>query len=248
MSALTPPPAGRYAAAIAHIPMPPDIARLAIHPQLRMPLPWFCQQEPPDFRLIRPGAFATAHRQKRCWITGEPRFEKRLAFVTGPMCVVTGTTAEPPARLEPARYAAKACPFLANPRMRRNQAELPEDIQNPAGRFIQRNPGVAAVLITDSYQLFQAPGDKAGQYLISMGPPLAVEWYAHGRAATRAEVLASIQSGLPILEEMADLDGHEGRLALTYRVAETARWLPPEAPVLATKPEDPAVVAEHPSP
>jgi hypothetical protein len=230
VTALTPPPPGRYAQAIAHIPMPPDVARLPIHPGFRMPLPWFCQQSPPDFRVVRAGAFAEAHKRKLCWITGEPRFEKRLAFVTGPMCVVTGTSAEPPARPEPARYAAKACPFLANPRMRRNEKGLPEETQDAAGFGIKRNPGVAAVLITDSYRVIRVPGGNGAQagVLVRMGPPLAVEWYAQGRAATRAEVLASITSGLPALEEMADRDGPEGRLALTFAVNAVGQWLPDE--------------------
>lgn len=33
---------------------------------------------------------------------------------------------------------------------------------------------------------------------------MRVEWYAHGRAATRAEVLAAIDGGLPLLQEICD--------------------------------------------
>lgn len=227
------PAEARYAASIANIPMPPDIARLPIHPKLRMPLPWFCQQDPPDFRIIRPGAMVEAHRGKLCWITGLPRFEKRMAFVVGPMCVISGTSAELPSRIEPARYAAHACPFLANPKMKRNGANMPEDTIPGAGIMIERNPGVVAILVTDSYEPFAPRGGQEG-VLIAMGEPLWVEWYAEGRPATREEVDRSIETGLPALRELAARDGEAGMAALEERLQVTERWLPPRVPALVS--------------
>ena len=52
-----------YAARIAAITMPSRIRALPVHPDLRLPIPWFCQQNPPDFRVIRGAGFAVAHRQ-----------------------------------------------------------------------------------------------------------------------------------------------------------------------------------------
>jgi hypothetical protein len=225
-AAVRPPPAvvhQPYAARLSGIQMPSRIAKLPRH--MGAPLPWFCLQHPtPDFRVVRPGVFQAAIKRRLCWICGEPNYPKRQCFVAGPMCVITGTVPEPPSHPECARFAAQACPFLANPKMRRNEQGLPDDLQQPAGEMIRRNPGVAAIVITNGYTLF---GDGRGGTLVSMGPPLAVEWWAHGRPATRAEVEHSIATGLPLLEEQARLDGEEGMAALRAQHAAMLRWLPP---------------------
>lgn len=212
-----------YAARIAGIPMPGRIRNLPVHPQLRLPVPWFCSQDPLDFRVIRPGGFATAHKRGLCWICGGTRYPKRQAFAVGPMCVVTGTSSEPPSHPECARFAVQACPFLANPRMRRNTKDLPADTQESAGFSIDRNPGVGAILITDGYQLF---GDGRGGVLVQMGPPLEVQWWREGRPATRAEVAESIDTGLPALRPLAEMDGPEGVAELEQRLAAAQRWMP----------------------
>lgn len=213
-----------YAARIDGIPMPSRIRALPVHPEFRLPLPWFCQQNPADFRVVRPGAFNRAHTQQRCWICGGPRYPKRLAFVVGPMCVVTGTSSEPPSHPECARFAAQACPFLANPRMRRNEKDLPAG--EMPGVAIMRNPGVAAIVTTDRYDLF---GDGRGGVLVAMGPPRQVDWFREGRAASRAEVQESIATGLPALLPEAAKDGPEGMTALNDRLLATDRWLPAAA-------------------
>ena len=41
----------------------------------------------------------------------------------------------------------------------------------------------------------------------TFGEPKRAHWYARGREATRAEVMASIDSGLPILRDMAESEG-----------------------------------------
>lgn len=213
----------RYAKALDGIEMPPQIQRLPIDPERRMPVPWFCSQDPIDFRVIRPRGIETAHKQRLCWICGTPRYEKKMAFVVGPMCVVTGTNSEPPAHPACARFAAMACPFLTNPRMRRNDKDLPEGHEKAAGNPIPRNPGVAAVLHTDSYRLFP---DPLGHVLIAMGQPKAVDWYCQGRTATHAEVERSVTSGLSILVEDAKLDGAEGLAELERRTRAFLRWMP----------------------
>jgi hypothetical protein len=225
-AAVRPPPAvvhQPYAARLTGIQMPSRIRKLPRH--MGAPLPWFCLQHPtPDFRVVRPGVFEAAIKRRLCWICGEPGYPRRQCFVAGPMCVITGTVPEPPSHPECARYAVQACPFLAQPRMRRNEANLPDDLKQPPGNMIRRNPGVAAIVITDRFTLF---GDGRGGTLVEMGPPLAVEWWAHGRRATRAEVEHSINTGLPLLEEQARLDGEPGLKALANQRDAAMRWLPP---------------------
>lgn len=189
------------------VPMPPNIARL---PQDRHghPVPWFVAwiDDKPDFRIIADGAITTALTDRLCWICGRPR-GAYAAFVIGPMCAITHTAPEPPSHRDCAIYAARACPFLATPAMRRRENNLPDETAPPAGIAIMRNPGVGLVWITKQWRPFRV----VGGVLFKFGEPLATHWYAEGRDATRAEVLASIASGLPLLEQEARADRHPDR-------------------------------------
>lgn len=78
-----------------------------------------------------------------------------------------------------------------------NNAHLRE---NSAGLALTRNPGVAMLWITRTFEVF---GDGHGKPLIQMGEPDAVEWWAEGKPATREQVQASIDSGLPNLRAIA---------------------------------------------
>jgi hypothetical protein len=126
-------------------------------------------------------------------------------FVIGPMCAVNRVSAEPPSHRSCALYAVQACPFLTQPRAKRNEKDMPEHLE-PAGLMLKRNPGVTLLWTTQRYTLFK---DGRGGALFNVGDPEQVEFYAEGRAATHDEIMASINSGLPILQEMAERDGPE---------------------------------------
>jgi hypothetical protein len=53
-----------------------------------------------------------------------------------------------------------------------------------------------------------------------------LEWYREGRAATRAEILESIDSGMPILRAASEIDDSGEALDVQYKVA--MRLLPKE--------------------
>lgn len=218
-------------ARVRDIEMPPSIRQLPISDQ-GFPVPWFvfwslankpCQRGlgVPDFRIIMPGAVMEAHHKQRCWICGQRRGAFG-AFVIGPMCAVNRLSSEPPSHMVCARYAVKACPFLAQPRMVRNDKGLPEERCSVAG-MILRNPGVALVWVTRSYRVHQAEGGV----LFRVGEPHDVSWWAQGREATRAEILASIDTGLPELRRHAE----EQRMAheLPGLIAKAMKLVPPEA-------------------
>lgn len=173
------------------------------------PVPWFVAtvDGKPDFRVIRRGGIEAALHGKLCWTCGIPflRQEDR-AFVIGPMCAVNRVSAEPASHLDCAVFAATRCPFLATPQMVRRERHLPEGAACPAGTSIRRNPGVALVWVT-GYKSWSTFSDGNGGTLFGVGEPKRVMWYARGREATRAEVMASIDSGLPILREMAEAEG-----------------------------------------
>jgi hypothetical protein len=215
-----------YNASIAAIPMPDRIKRLPVSPK-GFPVPWFVAwiNGAPDFRMISQGKIETAVKKRRCWVCGEP-LGVNLAMTLGPMCAINRTISEPPSHRECAIYSAMACPFLSNPRMRRNEHNLPEDRQDAAGNGIKRNPGAVAVWITNKYRPFRP---HTGGVLFTFDYPSEVLWFANGRKATREEVDASINSGLPILFEDAAKEGPEAMRALNAAIARAEKWLPKRA-------------------
>ena len=180
------------------------------------PVPWFVArrrlrasiagktgQRWPVFPAMDARKRRLAWKDNLCWVCGQKMGRVR-AFVIGPMCAVNRTSAEPPCHLDCARWSALNCPFLSRPAMGR----VPLDHyggtgENVPGVMLPRNPGVTLVWQTLRPAIF---GAGAGNFLFDIGKPHAVEWYARGRAATRAEVLASIESGLPSLLQLVDAD------------------------------------------
>jgi hypothetical protein len=74
-----------------------------------------------------------------------------------------------------------------------------------AGDGIERNPGVTLLWIVKT----RSKGERffAGNgWLFEIGKRHSHEWYAQGRAATREEVMRSITTGLPLLEEQVAID------------------------------------------
>lgn len=214
-------------------PLPSRVARLP-KDERGFPVPWFVQWfengEPsdfgvgaPDFRVIDSRKMQTALRQPRCWVCGEQMGVHRV-FLIGPMCAINRVISEPPSHRECAEFAAKACPFLANPRMRRNEKDLPEG-EAAAGFGLKRNPKAVCLWETKNYRPFKAHAGNAG-ILFRLGEPERVDWYAMGRAATRAEVLESIDSGYPELERLALADGPEAVAALEQYRARVLPLLP----------------------
>lgn len=200
-------------ASIRHIPMPKGMARLPLT-EKGFPVLFFADEidGKPDLRVMDGRKFVRCINEKLCWLCGG-KLGVHMAFVSGPMCVITRTSSEPPSHYDCANYAARACPFLTQPRMRRNEKEMPAEA-SMAGIGIKRNPGCCAIYVTRSYKAWRAENGV----LVTMGEPERVEWWAEGRQATRAEISASIESGYPLLQEQARRDkdpiGAEADLAL----------------------------------
>jgi len=191
------------------------------------PIPWFVDwlDGKPEFRSMDQKKWVRAWRERLCWVCGG-KMGRYFSFVLGPMCGVTKTTSEPPCHKACAEWSAKNCPFLARPHMERREGdEVAEMLKgNVAGFAIRRNPGVALVWTTTSYDVFD---DGNGRPLIQVGEPISLSWYAEGRDATREEVEKSVKSGLPILEQASALDTKHG--AAEYLAKELARletWYP----------------------
>lgn len=213
-----------YNAKILTIPMPARIKRLPISSS-GFPVPWFVYFDTngiPDFRVVGKNKLRDAVTKKLCWICGDV-LGSTFAMTIGPMCAINRIISEPPAHRECALYSVKACPFLSNSRMRRNdKVALPEDKVGPAGYGIERNPGAVAVWCTRGYKVFKAPGG----ILFSFDEPTEVLWYAEGRLATKVEVENSINSGLSSLVEIANMEGPKAMAELTRRIKEVQMFLP----------------------
>jgi hypothetical protein len=179
------------------------------------PIPWFVHIDngKADFRVIRPGGINIAHAKELCWLCGERR-GAYLTFVVGPMCGINRVTAEPPCHRECAEYAARACPFLTRPLAVRNERDMPEEA-DVAGFMIKRNPGVSLLWTTKSYKPFRVEGGSG--YLLRLGEPTDLKFYAKGRKATLDEIWASVESGYPILEKMAQEDGDDAIKVLVHQ-------------------------------
>lgn len=230
---------------ISNQPLPAMPARIAKLPRDHrgFPVPWFVQwfedgkpgdygKGQSDFRVVDSRKIGQAVKQRLCWVCGEPTGIFK-AFVIGPMCAVNRVISEPPSHRECAIFSAIACPFLSRPRMKRNEKDLPEEGKEAAGFVIKRNPGVACVWVTKSFRPFRPQVGNIG-VLFHLGEPVEVLWFSQSRPATREEVLASIESGYPLLAEMAEKDGRDGIRALVQARQRAMPLLPPESAVAAS--------------
>lgn len=174
----------------------------------------------PDFRYADADFRALAFRTGLCWVCGE-RLGLHRVYVLGPMCVINRVTSEPACHRDCAEFSARACPFLVRPRMRR--IPLAEDEPRVvAGNMIDRNPGCTALYETPRATAFRAEGG----WLIRVDKPDRVDWWAEGRQATLAEIMASIDSGYPLLMDMARQEGAQAVKELEALKQEAFRLLP----------------------
>lgn len=190
------------------------------------PTPWFVatlEDGTRDFRIASTAKRVEAVKKKLCWVCGD-RLGRFKSFVIGPMCAVSRTTSEPPCHLECAIFSATACPFLSKPRMKRNDKDFDDiGVQPAPGYMIERNPGCVCVWTTLSYKPFKVAKDD---WLITMGDPVDTRWYAEGHMASREQVLASVDSGYPILLDEARKEGPESIIELAAHRAKFEKLLP----------------------
>jgi hypothetical protein len=204
-------------------PMPDRIKRLPVDAR-GYPVPWFVDwlDGVPEFRAFDPAKWKRAVKERLCYVCGQ-RLGAYLTFVVGPMCGINRTTTEPPDHYECAIWAARNCPFLTRPHAHRREDGVMLDAKSLGGSSIKRNPGVVLLWVTRSYEIWRPAKDEL---LIEIGDPVRVEWYAEGRAATRAEVEESVRTGLPLLEEIARTQ--QGAMEVLHRQAKEFEALLPE--------------------
>jgi hypothetical protein len=141
------------------------------------------------------------------------------------MCAINRVSSEPPSHIECARYSVLVCPFLTNPKKRRREGNKPDHVE-AAGVMLDRNPGVSLLWSSKSWKPFRVPEEHGGGVLFDVGTPTSVEWWAEGRKATRDEIMASIDSGLPLLLESAERDGPKAVAQLNAMKATAMKLVP----------------------
>lgn len=182
-----------------NVPLPLRMSQLPTDPRGYV-IPFFVAivDGKPDFRVVDGAKRQQCIDRKLCWLCGQ-RMGAFGAFVIGPMCAINRISSEPPSHRECATYAAQVCPFLTKPFAERREANLPEGAVEPEGKMLRRNPGVCLIWVSKTWRRWQG--------LWNVGQPTECFWVAEGRAATRAEIEASIESGLPLLREGAEAQG-----------------------------------------
>jgi hypothetical protein len=208
--------------------LPTPTGRLAALPidKRGYPVPWFVAtvDGEPDHRVMDGEKKDKAWQNRLCWICGQPLGGATVTYAIGPMCAVNRISAEPPSHRECAEYSVKACPFLSRPHAHRREADLPDDSVEPDGIMLKRNPGV--ILLWTARRLTTGPFVAGDAVLFNVGEPAEVQWFCQGREATREEIEDSINSGLPILLEMAEKQGDRAVSQLARQVEEAWKLLP----------------------
>lgn len=178
----------------------------------------------PDFRAVDTWFFAHAINYNRCWLCGEKLGSKHV-FAIGPMCSVNRITSEPGSHLDCAHYAVKVCPFIIEPKMKRNDVKpvAHDHVLDPAGLHNDRNPGAMLLWVAGPAR----PTKVQGGVLLQLAEPVRVEWWTRGRLATHAEARAALDSGVEELRRIAvKRDGPAGLRELDKLAKAAERWLP----------------------
>jgi hypothetical protein len=206
------------------ITMPHRIENLPRDPERGYPIPFFVAyiNGKADFRIADDEKRRRCTRERLCWICGE-RLGKYLSYVIGPMCAVNRVSAEPAMHRDCAEYSVAVCPFLLNPNQKRNPKKVDAELAEVPGVMITRNPGVMLLWVTRDYQLVR---DSNGGVLFRLGDPIDLHWYTQGRAASREEVLESMESGMPLLKTIAEADGPEAVKMLNAQVVHALKLVP----------------------
>lgn len=178
----------------------------------------------PEFRAFDPRKMARCVNERLCWVCGF-KLGVHLGFVLGPMCAVNRVVSEPPSHRDCAIFAATACPFLTQPRMRRNEKSLPAEIGEPAGYHLKRNPGAVCVWMTRRYEVFRVDEGVEG-VLFRVGEPHEVLWYVGGKPADGDQVRAAIVEGVEAAGATGIIKTAEDRAAIAAGQEYLRTWMP----------------------
>jgi predicted 2-oxoglutarate/Fe(II)-dependent dioxygenase YbiX len=185
------------------IEMPDAIKRLPVS-DTGFPVPWFTQWflngKPsvpgvgvPDLRITD---FNKRHHSDgtQCWICGEPLGEHK-AFLISEDVVKTRVHDEPPSHRDCAIFAAKACPFIVNPQMRRNRKDMPLAVDARSG-----HPAKYCVWVTNKFAI----ENRGGRRFWRFGEAEEVLWFSKGKQVAPPPPLAMKRVPALLMENVFD--------------------------------------------
>ena len=139
---------------------------------------WVGDNGVPDFRVVHEANRRRCMEEEWCSLCGQP-LEKPLVFIGGPLCVEKRLFVDGPMHEDCALYAARTCPFLADPAYQdrpldssiahalKDGAEAIDVAAAAPGR-----PARMALVYVNRYRLIL---DQPVIYF-QIGPPLKVDW------------------------------------------------------------------------
>jgi hypothetical protein len=125
-----------------------------------------------------------------------------------------------------ATWAAMNCPFLSRPLAKRDDRNIPAEATSHPDHA-DHNPGVTLVWWTRKFSISRH--SEGYSLLFDIGTPIKMLWYREGRDATREEVRAAIDKGVPFLRERAEEQGEDALEELQRRYEKTLLLLPKAA-------------------
>jgi hypothetical protein len=205
-------------------PLPPGIARLPV--SKGYPVPFFSAWVGgvPEFRAADPDKVWLCLAARRCWVCGGPLSAGPRVFLGGPLMGLNRVSGEPPSHPDCAEWSARNCPFLTRPRMERRDDWLKAEGVAP-GELLDHNPGLT-LLWQVRGEGFEPVRTRTG-YVFRLDGPEALGWWAEGRPAPLALVLARVAELMPVYE--AEYGGDEESLTLLRAGAARLACLYPEA-------------------
>lgn len=207
--------------------LPPLPTRMQARPldERGYPVPYFVAwvDGKADHRITDPVKLQACVLRGLCWLCGQP-LGRYVTYVVGPMCAINRVSSEPPSHNDCAEFAARACPFLTRPQAQRRAVDPEIGVNRPAGVTVDRNPGVS--LLWGTRDPVKPVDDYRGGILFRLGAPHSVRFIAEGRDATREEIMVSIETGYPLLLDLARADG-PGAVTQLEKMREVALTLVP---------------------
>jgi hypothetical protein len=155
---------------------------LPLDPTGAFAMPWFSSVDDdgtPNASRVAGIKRLFALQRHLCWTCGRPltRFK---SFVLGPVQVVPRSTSELPSHVGCNRYALLVCPFLTNPKRRRSDQKILEQMRDYVSTA-PVSPGVFALWVTRSFEV-------VSHSRFNVGDPVQTTWWTQGRPATAEEI------------------------------------------------------------
>lgn len=166
------------------VPVPDRIRQSCRLDPRGFPIPYVTYLHPVTgeavFRVVDRDRMLFCIRRRRCGICGQ-RLGKSFCFIGGPTSVKTRVFSDPPNHYTCARYAMRACPFLASPRGTHKGVPVGSDLAGVAVAHPMAGdrPERVAIYTAADYEEVQVNSgpDTPAVGACLAAPALDIEWF-----------------------------------------------------------------------